>query len=72
MDLQALKDLIDVGGVLSAFLTIGLIFVWREWRRAEKEKVEFLNQMIAEQKDMIEKFNSFEAVIKALTHVIKG
>ena len=66
-----IDQLVNLFGLLDAVLIVGIIFIWREWRRAEREVVELLKEQVEVRSQMITRYAAFETVLTELTKFLK-
>lgn len=66
-----IDQLVNLFGLLDAVLIVGIIFIWREWRRSEREVVALLKEQVEVRAQMLTRYASFESVLTELTKFLK-
>lgn len=68
MDFQALTNVV---GILDACLIFAVIFIWREWRKAEAKLLDLALEQSRDNKAAVARYVSFENVLLKLANLLE-
>lgn len=66
------SQLADLVGILDAVLIVAIVFVWREWRKAEAKIVEVMEKHNDANLKTIKDYSELRHVLERLVSVVTG